>query len=57
VEYVTIAKAEIEHGPVMIADWSVPKWVSWVSLIVLAASLFSGLGSQQMMNTETGKLR
>jgi hypothetical protein len=43
--------------PVMIGNWSVPKWVSWVGLIVLVASRFSGLGSQRMMNAENEPAR
>jgi hypothetical protein len=34
--------------PVMIADWSVPKWVSWVGLIVAGGLALS----QRMMSTE-----
>jgi hypothetical protein len=41
----------------MIGNWSVPKWVSWVGLIVLVASRFSGLGSQRMMNAENEPAR
>jgi hypothetical protein len=36
-----------EDWPIIIGDWSVPKWVSWVALIVAGALLFLGLGSQR----------
>jgi hypothetical protein len=42
--------------PVTIANWSVPKSVSWIALIVLVDSLFSRLGSsQRKASTETRK--
>jgi hypothetical protein len=37
--------------PVLIADWSVPKSVSWIALIVAGGSAFSRLGSSQKMRT------
>jgi hypothetical protein len=36
--------------PVMIADWSVPKWVSWVALIV--AGGFAAFGFRFTTNDE-----
>jgi Mn2+/Fe2+ NRAMP family transporter len=31
-----------EDWPVMIGDWSVPKWVSWVALIIAGALALLG---------------
>ena len=43
--------------PIVIADWSVPKWVSWFGVIVAgAALLFSGLGSQRMKTSRATPL-
>ena len=39
--------------PVMIGDWSVPMWVSWIGLVVAGGLAFFGLRLADGMHAET----
>jgi hypothetical protein len=41
--------------PVMIGDWSVPMWVSWIGLVVPGGLAFFGLSLQSAMHAETSR--
>jgi hypothetical protein len=40
---------------VMIGDWSVPMWVSWIGLVVPGGLAFFGLSLQNAMHAETSR--
>ena len=39
--------------PVMIGDWSVPMWVSWIGLVIAGGLAFFGLRLADAMHAET----
>ena len=41
--------------PVMIGDWSVSMWVSWIGLVVPGGLAFFGLSLQNAMHAETSR--
>jgi hypothetical protein len=41
--------------PVMIGDWSVPMWVSWIGLVVPGGLALFGLSLQSAMHAETSR--